>query len=240
MAYTRTTLANTRSGTSIDSPLTFKIGGLGRAKIKSVDSADPYTVVFPFGPRDIKIDNRLAKITQIERPGMKPLLVVESPSLTTITFSATIADKASGGQSADYVEKALEPLYAISEEGYQCKFVYGLSSYPFIFRITKLTITEKIKDANGRTIRANVDIQLTESAPYNPELIDLDVVTFEPEVPPVIRESTDDDDDYSAADIGHWSAFLQDLANQGSTQRIEDDARYRRWPTAEETNWVVT
>lgn len=191
MPYTRTTLTNNRSGRSLTDPSTFRLTGQGRAKIKSVDAPEIIDVSFPFGPRDIKIDNRVAKTVQVERPGKKPILAVERPSLLTVSFSTIIADKATGGRLQDTVETTLEQLYAISEDGYQCKFVYGLASYPFIFRITKLTVTEQLKNADGQTIRANIDIQLTESAPYNPSLLYLDVVTFDPPVIPSIKTSSD-------------------------------------------------
>lgn len=193
MPYTRTTLTNIRSGRSITGKQVFRISGQGRAKLKAVDSPEIIEVVFPFGPRDIKIDNRVAKVVEIERPGRKPILAVERPSLVTLGFSATVADKKSGGASPNEVEDVLQSLYDISEQGYQCKFVYGLASYPFVFRITKLTITEVMKNADGRTIRANVDIQLTESAAYNPTLVDLNVVTFEPEIIPRIPAPEEDE-----------------------------------------------
>lgn len=206
MPYTRTTLTNIRSGRSITGKQVFRITGQGRAKLKAVDSPEIIEVAFPFGPRDIKIDNRVAKIVEIERPGRKPILAVERPSLVTLGFSAIIADKKSGGASPNVVDDVLQSLYNISEEGYQCKFVYGLASYPFVFRITKLTVTEVIKNADGRTIRANVDIQLTESAAYNPKLVDLNIVTFEPEIIPRIPAPKEEEDN-PYANYAYLSGF---------------------------------
>lgn len=213
MPYTRTTLTNTRSGRSVTGKQTFRLTGMGRAKIKAVDSPEILQVSFPFGPRDIKIDNRVAKVVEIERPSRKPILAVERPSLVTLGFSATIADKQSNGANPDTVEDVLETLYEIAENGYQCKFIYGLASYPFVFRITKLTITESMKNADGQTIRANVDIQLTESAAYNPTLIDLSVVTFEPPVIPRPSGPPPEEDEVPSSFDYHSSMLDPSRAN---------------------------
>ena len=188
MPYIQTNTRNFRNGKNASIPKVFTTN-VRKARLRSVGADSRIVVIFPFGPKDIKIDNALARISQIQRPSRQPLLVVEGPSLVTLSFKAVIADPKTGGTNADFVDSVLSDLYTISKEGYECKFVYGMANYPYTFRITQFTVTEATRDYRGKVIKATVDIQLTESAPYNPELFFFDVVTFEPEVIPVSKQS---------------------------------------------------
>jgi len=81
------------------------------------DTWEDYKVDFPYGPQNLKFDEYAGNNKQVPRPKRAPLLVYEHPKLRTVTFSAMIADKASGGCVPGDVEIILDNLATIARNG---------------------------------------------------------------------------------------------------------------------------
>jgi hypothetical protein len=132
-------------------------------------------VEFPYGPADVKYANIALRYSKIARPGLQPLLVRTSPQLNVVTFTATIADKQSGGKST--VEDTLDILKQMAAEDRDCEFIYGLSALPYRVRITQMDINSRYRNLEGQLTQANVSIQLTEAPEFDPLLGELTAVT---------------------------------------------------------------
>jgi hypothetical protein len=132
-------------------------------------------VEFPYGPVDVKYANIALNYSQIKRPGLTPLLVRTAPKLNTVTFTATIADKRTGGK--DVIEDTLDILKEMAASDVDCEFIYGLSALPYRVRITKMDINSRYRNLEGQLTQANVSIQLTEAPEFDPLLGELTAVT---------------------------------------------------------------
>ena len=115
------------------------------------------------------------RYSQIARPGLHPLLVRTAPQLNTVTFTALIADKRTGGKES--VEDTLEILTQMATEDVDCEFIYGLSALPYRVRITQMGVNSRYRNFEGQLTQANVSIQLTEAPEFNPLLGELTAVT---------------------------------------------------------------
>lgn len=149
------------------------------------------SVVFPFGPKDIQYQNYNAEYTQIPRPNKKAILFRQNPTLRTVTFSALLADRESGGAVIGNVENLITTLEALSSEGVPCKFVYGTKSLGFTVAITQLSYTVKYRDKNGNPTVIDVSIQLTEMPLFNQEIAQLRAVYRRPLVAPQTHNGDD-------------------------------------------------
>lgn len=167
-----------------------------RAAIKPYESNSGYTaVVFPFGPQDIQYQNYNAEYAQIARPNKKAILFRQNPNLRSVTFSAILADRESGGAVVGKVDSLITALEAISANGVPCKFVYGTKSLGFTVAITQLSYTVKYRDKNGNPTIIDVSIQLTEMPIVNQEIALLKAVYRRPQVastPPAKKVPGDD------------------------------------------------
>ena len=143
-------------------------------------------VEFPYGPVDVKYANIALRYSQISRPGLQPLLVHTAPQLNVVTFTATIADKQSGGK--DIVEGTLSTLRDMAAADRDCEFIYGLSALPYRVRITQMDINSRYRNLEGQLTQANVSIQLTEAPEFDPLLGELTAVTPIGAPPPVARQ----------------------------------------------------
>lgn len=132
-------------------------------------------VEFPYGPVDVRYGNLTPRYSQIKRPGLQPLLVRAAPQLNTVTFTALIADKRTGGKES--VEDTLEILTQMANENVDCEFIYGLSALPYRVRITQMDINSRYRNFEGQLTQANVSIQLTEAPDFDPLLGELSAVT---------------------------------------------------------------
>ena len=132
-------------------------------------------IEFPYGPVDVKYASIALRYSQIARPGLKPLLVRSSPKLNTVTFTALIADKQSGGKLS--VEDTLDILKQMAAEDTDCEFIYGLAALPYRVRITQMDINSRYRNFEGQLTQANVSIQLTEAPEFDPLLGELSAVT---------------------------------------------------------------
>ena len=139
------------------------------------DETTGLQVEFPFGPVDVRYANLAPRYSQIARPGLHPLLVRTAPQLNTVTFTALIADKRTGGKES--VEDTLEILTQMATEDVDCEFIYGLSALPYRVRITQMGINSRYRNFEGQLTQANVSIQLTEAPEFNPLLGELTAVT---------------------------------------------------------------
>jgi len=130
---------------------------------------DSIFVEFPFGPQDLQHSSHAARIQQVQRPGLPPLLVTEGRSLRVCSFSATIA-KRGGGTDAALVEGILENLSLMAENGVTLEFEYGFSKLDYDCVMTNLTMTDRYRDQNGYVTRAEVSITLTERPRFNADV----------------------------------------------------------------------
>ena len=140
------------------------------------------TVTFPFGPQNLEYGNYEADFSQIERPYLKPLLVYKNQQLRTVTFTAVIANKESGGTTS--IAQILRDLEKISSYGLRCKFTYGLVALDYSVALTKFSYTVKYRDADGEPVRAEASIQLTEMPVITQEVTLLQAVYRTPAVTP--------------------------------------------------------
>jgi len=137
-----------------------------------------FQVEFPFGPQDVEFEDYAAVTKKLPRPGKKPLLVFENPSLRTITFKAMIADKATHGCDPVPVVQVLDRMELIAANSIPCKFVYGVSAVPYAVTLTKFGFTVMQRNLQGNPIQVEVNVQLTETPLYDQKVVELEAVTF--------------------------------------------------------------
>jgi hypothetical protein len=138
--------------------------------------------LFPFGPKEIKLDSLVANIVEIDRPGKKPILFRQNSQLRTVSFEAVIADKASGGVAS--VDDFLDKLTTLADYSTPCKFIYGLTSLTFAVVLTQLSINVTHRNNSGAPVRADVSIQLTECPYITQEITSLQAVVQDVPPPP--------------------------------------------------------
>lgn len=150
-----------------------------------------YAFNFPFGPQNLQYDGFSPKFQELSRPFKKPLLVADTSSLRTVSFNAVIADKESGGKLS--ISEKLERLEAIADSGAPFQFTYGLSALPFAVVLSKFSYTVSYRNLEGEPIRAEVQIQLTESVFAEQELVVLKAVYRTPEISRTLPSNSTDD-----------------------------------------------
>jgi len=188
---------------NVVNPSGFRAVTPARARLKTVALDDDISVVFPFGPQEIKHDTLSGKTVEIARPGRKPLLFLENPQLRTVSFSAVIADKASGGTVP--VTDTLEQLETIAANAYACTFTYGLTSLAYNVVLTQFSYSVTYRNNAGEPLRASVDIQLTETPIFSQTITELVAVLKTPVVSTGTYtkgggdETLDEDDEERAA-----------------------------------------
>ena len=138
--------------------------------------------LFPFGPKDVKLDSLVANIVEIDRPGKKPILFRQNSQLRTVSFEAVIADKASGGVVP--VDDFLDKLTTLADYSTPCKFIYGLTSLTFAVVLTQLSINVTHRNNSGAPVRADVSVQLTECPYITQEITALQAVVQDVTPPP--------------------------------------------------------
>ena len=192
----------TISGSVVD-PAGFRSVSPARAKLVAVRSSSPDSssavtgavagsvprpnndfieALFPFGPKEIKLDSLVANIVEIDRPGKKPILFRQNSQLRTVSFEAVIADKASGGVAS--VDDFLDKLTTLADYSTPCKFIYGLTSLTFAVVLTQLSINVTHRNNSGAPVRADVSIQLTECPYITQEITSLQAVVQDVPPPP--------------------------------------------------------
>lgn len=150
-------------------------------KLPNGTTWEDFQVEFPYGPQNLKFDQYAGVTKRIPRPGKAPLLVFENPNLRTITFSAMIADKVTGGCDPFPVLEILDKIELIAANSIPCKFVYGVSAVPYTVTITKLSFTTNRRDLDGNPTQVSVDLQLTETPLYDQRIVELEAITFTPD-----------------------------------------------------------
>lgn len=148
-------------------------------------------VMFPFGPQDIQHQNLSGNTVEIARPGKKPILFLESPRLRSVSFKAVLAHKESGGTLP--VVQLLEQLETIAANAYPCTFTYGLTSLAYNVVLTRFSFDVTYRNNAGEPVRAEVDLQLTESPLFSQEIEELKAVVREPKVPTGVYVKPEDD-----------------------------------------------
>lgn len=146
-----------------------------RCVLKQAVGDDPIIIEFPYGPTDVRYQQLAPGYSQIQRPGAKPIMVRTSEPLRTVSFTATIADKLSGGL-AD-VELVLERIQALTAADVDCQFIYGLSALPYPVRVTQLDTSSTRRNLEGLLTQARISVQLTEIPAFDPFLGELTAVT---------------------------------------------------------------
>jgi hypothetical protein len=154
---------------------------------------EDFQVEFPYGPQNLKFDQYAGVTKKIPRPGKAPLLVFENPDLRTVTFSATIADKVTGGCDPFPVIEILDKIELIAANAIPCKFVYGVSGVPYAVTITKFSFTTNRRNLDGNPTQVSVDLQLTETPLYDQQILELEAITFTPD-PAVIGSAPPPDE----------------------------------------------
>lgn len=187
---------------NVVNPVGFRSALPARAKLSTFSLEDNISVTFPFGPQDIDHDNLQAKTVEIARPGKKPILALENRQLRTVSFSAVIADKLSGGTAP--ITDILSDLETIAANAYACTFTYGLTSLNYSVVVTKFSYQVTYRNNAGEPTRASASIQLTESPVFGQEVTELQAVLKTPTVATdtytkgggdVIDEGDDENDD---------------------------------------------
>lgn len=156
---------------------------------------EDFQVEFPYGPQNLKFDQYAGVTKKIPRPGKAPLIVFENPDLRTITFSAMIADKLTGGCDPIPVIELLDKIELIAANSIPCKFVYGVSAVPYTVTITKFSFTTNRRDLDGNPTQVSVDLQLTETPLYDQRIVELEAVTFTPDQQVIGSEAPPEDDE---------------------------------------------
>ena len=146
-----------------------------RCVLKQAEGDDPITIEFPYGPTDVRYQQLAPDYSQIQRPGAKPIMVRTGEPLRTVTFTATIADKLSGGK--DDVELVLERIQDLAAADVDCQFIYGLSALPYPVRVTQLDTASTRRNLEGLLTQAQISVQLTEIPAFDPFLGELTAVT---------------------------------------------------------------
>lgn len=192
-----------------------------RARIDVRPSEDSgvaaYSVVFPFGPSSMDFQNHSGRYNQIQRPGKAPIVVFENKNLRTVTFSAVIAHRPSGGVLPDTVSDILDDLTAASEFGWECDFWYGSVRLPYKCFLTQFSYSVTYRNSRGEPLRAEVQIQLTEKYPFIQNIYELPLIRRTPagtDIPSNIKPSGGDN--FSIADLqfGQDAAELERQAQQ--------------------------
>ena len=210
---------------NVVNPSGFRAVTPARARLKTVALDDDISVVFPFGPQEIKHDTLSGKTVEIARPGRKPLLFLENPQLRTVSFSAVIADKASGGTVP--VTDTLEQLETIAANAYACTFTYGLTSLAYNVVLTQFSYSVTYRNNAGEPLRASVDIQLTETPIFSQTITELVAVLKTPVVSTGTftkggggGETLDEDDEERAA-------ATSNIGDAESESALRSDAEIR-------------
>tara|TARA_Y100000004_G_scaffold168038_1_gene201088 strand:+ start:12649 stop:13413 length:765 start_codon:yes stop_codon:yes gene_type:complete len=174
-------------------------------------------VVFPFGPKDISHDKIEARFREIARPGKQPLLVKENEQLRTVSFSAVLAHKESGGVLP--VDDLLGQIETIAANGYKCKFIYANTALSYFVKITKLSYSIQYRDNEGLPIRAEVSFQLTEAPIFNPDIVLLKAIYRNPNIttdpPPAPEPPEDEITQYEWSSMQQPARFAQLLEKHG-------------------------
>ena len=171
----------TKTQTDDEGTTTTEDAGPYKYKLPSGTTWEDFQVEFPYGPQNLKFDQYAGVTKRIPRPGKAPLLVFENPNLRTITFSAMIADKVTGGCDPFPVLGILDKIELIAANSIPCKFVYGVSAVPYTVTITKLSFTTNRRDLDGNPTQVSVDLQLTETPLYDQRIVELEAITFTPD-----------------------------------------------------------
>ena len=163
----------TRNGPGASNTTLFRVANPARAKLQSRNKVDNVvlTVDFPFGPQNIQHDTLGSQLSEVARPGKKPLLIRENALLRTVTFTALIADKESGGALS--VVDTLDVLETLAVSAIPCKFVYGLTTLTYTVVITKFTYMIKRRNQEGAPVQVEVNLQLTEYIDVEQEIQEL-------------------------------------------------------------------
>jgi len=170
-----------------------------RCKLMTVDLSDELRdeyglaegqqleIAFPFGPRDMRFANQSTIMSQIQRPGKKPLLERQNDPLRNVTFNAVIASTATaaGGRldimtGTTPVDDAMQTIERIAQSGATCKFLYGTVALGYFVSITKFDFTVQYRDAEGHPTRVKAEFTLTEKPAFAQELTNLPVIPNEP------------------------------------------------------------
>ena len=107
----------------------------------------------------------------------------EHPKLRTVTFSAMIADKASGGCAPGEVEIILDNLATIARNGVPCRFLYGITALPYAVALTKFSFTVERRNMSGVPTQVSVDLQLTEKLLIQQIVTELAAIVETPATP---------------------------------------------------------
>lgn len=159
---------------------------------------DNIKIVLPFGPTVTDFAMYDGKYDQIDRPGKAPIIAFSSRNLRTMTFTALIVDRRSGGMlpggySTSFPNRAArrnelplsvsDTLYQFelaSQSGWPCVFRYGTIKLPYRAFLTKFSYKITDRNADGEPLRAEGSFQLTEIVEPIQELVRLPLVQRPP------------------------------------------------------------
>jgi len=119
-----------------------------------------YKVEVPFAPKDISYDNFGINWSQVNRDGRTPLLIADSRSLPTISFTTTLAYSRRPDLS---VQGMLYNLKVLSETTLPIKLTYGgYFESRYLWRITKYSFSSVQRHpTNSAITEAEVDLEFT-------------------------------------------------------------------------------
>jgi phage protein U len=136
------------------------------------------TFEFPFGPKEVTYQGSALEYQEVQRPGLQPLLKSMNPKNRSVTLSAVITNRETGGLTS--VEQDLKVLSLMAREDRDIEFIHGGVRLGFFVRIVELTITSRERTLQGDISRAVVDISLQESKQLNVNVISMRAITAEP------------------------------------------------------------
>lgn len=151
-------------------------------------------IVLPFGPTITDFATYDGKYEQIDRPGKAPILMYAARNLRTMTFTALIVDRRSGGMlpggySTSFPNRAarrnelplsvsdtLDQFELASQYGWPCVFRYGTVKLPYRSYLTRFSYKVTDRNADGELLRAECSFQLTEIVEPIQEIVRLPLV----------------------------------------------------------------
>lgn len=140
------------------------------------------TYVFPYAPVEAQIGQIGLEYVEIERPNNFKLLDVRGPQLLQVAMNFVVVDRPSGGLLP--VDDELMFLSTIANRNSPVAFagigdLLGKADTTFrLWRITDMSLTVVRRDTNGKAIRADASMSLTEDKTPRLEVRTLPRITY--------------------------------------------------------------
>jgi len=152
-----------------------------RAKLTQMSGAKR-SIAFPYGPQGISYDGLGLEYSNVERPGLAPLLEPTSRKLRSVDVSAVLATQNDGGRSS--IEGQLSVFQAIAGDNVDCSFTYGVVTLPYRVRLTNFAYTAIQRDLDGNITQAEINLKLDEHIIFSQSIVALKAIEYPPDDSP--------------------------------------------------------